>query len=717
VIRFAHRKKSLRPERPFCICVDAQEEQAHVKFWVRFMVFKRVGSRVSAALVLILAAAAALAQVPSAQHVVLVIDENASFDDVIVNMPWLVGQGNLNGYAANYEFDSSGSLLDYLWLTSGSCHSSAHCTLPAGTHDFNCNGNNCYYPGTSISDPITDDNIFRELNNAGISWKVYAQSYAAAGGSVTSPDKNNGTSYYRRHNGATWYSDILNDVNGSAENIVDLSQLTTDLESGTLPRFMIIVPDGNHDAHDCPVGMSTCSEAQKLAAADAFLSDTLNPILSTTDFQPGGDGLLIVTFDEWGGCTNYGCGAAVYTALIGPRVVWHSFSSVAYKHENTLRTMLDSLGVKTYPGASATAADMSDFFAVNGSNPEVIIRSPANGASLNSPVAIQASAYPTEGHVITGWWVYVDSASTYNAGAASAIDPTIKMSSGVHTIVVRAWDSSGAFGDQTITLMTVNTGVTVSSPITGGTYTSPVHFAGSAATGTCAAGIASMGIYTAPGQLAYVQNGAALDTQLPLSPGTYNTVVQAWDNCGGALKTPVTITVSSGGGSNGVFVSSPINNSSVSSPVHFAATATTTTCAAGIASMGIYTAPGILAYIQNGNTLDTLLPLAVGTYNAVVQAWDNCGGALKTAITITVSSGGGSNGVFVSSPINNASVSSPVHFAATATTTTCAAGIASMGIYTAPGVLAYVQNGAALDTQLPLSSTSFISEWPSLGIR
>jgi hypothetical protein len=114
---------------------------------------------------------------------------------------------------------------------------------------------------------------------------------STAGGSVATPDNSNGTSYYRRHNGATWYSDVLSNVQGSAGKIVDLSQLTTDLENGSLPRFMIIVPDGNHDAHDCPVGMSSCSEGQKLAAADEFLSGTLDPILSTSDFQPGGDGL------------------------------------------------------------------------------------------------------------------------------------------------------------------------------------------------------------------------------------------------------------------------------------------------------------------------------------------------------------------------------------------------------------------------------------------
>ncbi len=269
----------------------------------------------------------------------------------------------------------------------------------------------------------------------------------------------------------------------------------------------------------------------------------------------------------------------------------------------------------------------------------VNINSPSGG-QVSSPVHVSASTSSSASYV--AMVLYVDGSPIYSTGGLN-LDTYASMSAGTHSLLVQAWGRPNS-GDELAFLasaavsvsVTVNTGVTVSSPITGGTYTSPVHFAGSATTGTCAAGIASMGIYTAPGQLAYVQNGAALDTHLPLSPGTYNTVVQAWDNCGSALKTPVTITVSSGGGSNGVFVSSPINNSSVSSPVHFAATASTTTCAAGIASMGIYTAPGLLAYVQNGAALDTHLPLSPGTYNTVVQAWDSCGSALKTPVTITV---------------------------------------------------------------------------------
>jgi len=177
--------------------------------------------------------------------------------------------------------------------------------------------------------------------------------------------------------------------------------------------------------------------------------------------------------------------------------------------------------------------------------------------------------------------------------------------------------------------------VTVTAPSNGGNVQSPVHFVASA-TSTCSKGVASMGIYTAPNQLAYTVNGAKLDTNLSLASGKYSTVVEEWDHCGGATTTPISITVS---GSSGVQVSTPANNATVGSPVNFQATATST-CSAGVASMGIYTAPNQLAYVVNGASLNTNLTLGAGTYNTVVEEWDYCGGAATTPITITVGSGG-----------------------------------------------------------------------------
>jgi hypothetical protein len=50
-----------------------------------------------------------------------------------------------------------------------------------------------------------------------------------------------------------------------------------------------------------------------------------------------------------------------------------------------------------------------------------------------------------------------------------------------------------------------------------------------------------------------------------------------------------------------VTVTSPANNATVSSPVQYIATATTTTCAMGVASMGIYVS-NKLTYVVNGNS-------------------------------------------------------------------------------------------------------------------
>jgi hypothetical protein len=175
-------------------------------------------------------------------------------------------------------------------------------------------------------------------------------------------------------------------------------------------------------------------------------------------------------------------------------------------------------------------------------------------------------------------------------------------------------------------------GVSASAPNNGSTVQSPVHYVASA-TSSCSKGVASMGIYTANNALAYTTQGNTLNTHLNLNPGTYHTVVEEWDYCGGATTTPITITVSN---ASGVQVSSPANDSAVPDPVTFAATASSS-CAQGVASMGIYTAPGQLAYVANGSTLKTSLALNPGTYNTVVQSWDNCGGAEKTPITINVS--------------------------------------------------------------------------------
>lgn len=88
----------------------------------------------------------------------------------------------------------------------------------------------------------------------------------------------------------------------------------------------------------------------------------------------------------------------------------------------------------------------------------VTITSPASTVS-NAPLSVSASA--TSGNVITGWRVYLDNQDVYNTGSTSNISTTLNAAPGTHTLTVRAWDSTGAYGS-------AYSNVTVSAPSTPG---------------------------------------------------------------------------------------------------------------------------------------------------------------------------------------------------------------------------------------------------------
>jgi hypothetical protein len=84
-----------------------------------------------------------------------------------------------------------------------------------------------------------------------------------------------------------------------------------------------------------------------------------------------------------------------------------------------------------------------------------------------------------------------------------------------------------------------------------------------------------------------------------------------------------------------VAVSTPTAGSTLTSPVHYVASATTTTCSKGVASMGIYV-NNKLIYVVNGTQLNTSITLAVGPEHTVVEEWDYCGGATYATIDLTI---------------------------------------------------------------------------------
>ena len=257
-------------------------------------------------------------------HVFLVIEENHSFSTVYHNqMPWLSAVGDKYGIADNYFSDEQGSLLDYLWLSSGSAET-----------NFGCTGGGC-------KQTITGDNIFRQLITGGISWKVYADSLPRVGFMGASSGN-----YVKRHNPALWYSDVANDPQ-QQQNIVPVNQLQIDLAKDMLPTYSIFVPDLAHDAHNGTP-----------KAADAWLKQNLGTLLNSKHFQPGSNSVLFITFDNADRDTQ----GQVLTVVAGEQVIPGVKVDTPFRHENTLRTILELLGISDYPGASATAAPMSEFF-------------------------------------------------------------------------------------------------------------------------------------------------------------------------------------------------------------------------------------------------------------------------------------------------------------------------------------------------------------------
>jgi hypothetical protein len=172
----------------------------------------------------------------------------------------------------------------------------------------------------------------------------------------------------------------------------------------------------------------------------------------------------------------------------------------------------------------------------------VVISTPLNGANVGSTVQFVASANTTtcpQGVAAMG--VYVDNALSYQVNGIS-LNTSLSLSQGSHRAVVQEWDYCGGSTATPVALTVSNqSGVSVSSPTNGITVGSPVAYVATAST-SCARGVAAIGVYVND-QLAYVTSGSSVNTQLAIGAGNQKTVVQAWDNCGGASTAPVNITV------------------------------------------------------------------------------------------------------------------------------------------------------------------------------
>jgi acid phosphatase len=270
---------------------------------------------------------------PQFAHVILVVEENHSYNDIIGNgnMPYINGLASQYAVAAQYFADAHSSLLDYFMLTAGGT---------IATDD-------------SFTGPVTQDTVVRALKSAGKSWRCYAEGLPSTGytGADAGP-------YVKHHNPFAYFADVLNDP-AEAGNMVPFVQFASDVSSAALPDYSFVVPNVNNDAHDCPVSGSNCADNDKLVKADQWLQANIDPLVKSSSFQ---DSLLIITFDEGDSTDNAHGGGQVATLIVSPKAKAGYKSSNLYQHESTLRLTMEALGVSDLPGVAAKAPEMGEFF-------------------------------------------------------------------------------------------------------------------------------------------------------------------------------------------------------------------------------------------------------------------------------------------------------------------------------------------------------------------
>lgn len=272
--------------------------------------------------------------VPQFSHVAIVVLENASYHDVIGNssMPYLNSLASKYSSLASYYANAHPSIPNYFMLTAGN------------TETFQ----------DSFTGMVSDDNLVREINATGLTWKAYEESIPSAG--YTGPDTG---LYIERHDPLSYFNDVRN-TPAQAANIVPFSQLSADMSSGSLPNFLWLTPNALNSAHDCPVLNPNCSLSSRLATADNWLSTNIPPLLNNPSFSASG--LLIVVFDEGEDVDLDHGGGHVACVFAGTHVKTGYSSNATYQHQDVLSLIGHALRLQNTPGAGASGGSMLEFF-------------------------------------------------------------------------------------------------------------------------------------------------------------------------------------------------------------------------------------------------------------------------------------------------------------------------------------------------------------------
>jgi phosphatidylinositol-3-phosphatase len=257
------------------------------------------------------------------------MEENQAYETVVgdttlwPNLNKLIAQGAL---PTNYYANTHPSIGNYFMLATGQIL----------TTDDN---------STKVWDV---DNIARRMIAAGVSFRIYAE------GATPGYIGGNTGQYLLRHNPFAMLSDVAGSPAEAKKYIWPFAQFASDAANNALPQFSFIIPNVMDDAHSgTPL------------QADAWLqSKVVGTVSGISAFKAGGDGILIVDFDESLTTDVTNGGGHVAPVLWGPLVKagYRQSSTTLYQHQSMLATIMAALDLPNPPGGAASAPRMSEFF-------------------------------------------------------------------------------------------------------------------------------------------------------------------------------------------------------------------------------------------------------------------------------------------------------------------------------------------------------------------
>lgn len=240
---------------------------------------------------------------PRPDHIVLVILENHSYDQII-NSPAApyVNQLAQRGAVMTRSFGTTHpSQPNYLMLFSGSTQ---------GVSDNSC------------PHMFTTPNLASALRAARLTFRGYSEDLPEVGAIVCTH-----AGYTRKHNPWVNWQGAPSHLVLPSEN-ASLRDLPSDWSR--LPTVSVIVPNNTNNMHDG-------SDPMRIRVADAWLAQHLNPYV---DWSMMHNSLLILTWDEDDGKS----GNQIPTILVGPMVVPGRYDD-GVSHATVLRTIEDLLGL------------------------------------------------------------------------------------------------------------------------------------------------------------------------------------------------------------------------------------------------------------------------------------------------------------------------------------------------------------------------------------